>query len=229
MTRAARLLQLMQILRGHRQPVSGAALAGELGVSLRTLYRDIASLQGQGATIEGEPGLGYVLRPGFLLPPLMLTREELEALVLGSRWVAKRTDSRLAEAARQALAKVAAVLPPDLRHELDTSSLLVGSTQQPADRDAELAQIRGAIRNERKLAIDYRDAQGRSTTRTIWPFALGFFEQVRMVAAWCEQRREYRHFRADRIVAIRELDEPYPRRRHAMVKEWRQLEGIPDR
>ncbi len=229
MSRAERLLHLMQILRRHRQPVSGAALAAEIDVSLRTLYRDIVSLQNQGATIEGEPGVGYVLRPGFLLPPLMLSREEIEALVLGSRWVAERTDSRLAESARQALAKIAAVLPEDLRHELDTSSLLVGPGEVLAGSDTHLAQLRAAIRGERKLDIEYRDGQGQASQRVIWPFALGFFDRVRMVAAWCEQRREYRHFRADRIVALHTLEETYPRRRHAMLKEWRQIEGITQR
>src|ERR1700752_131103 len=106
MSRAERLLELMQMLRRHRRPVSGAQLAQELGISLRTLYRDIASLQAQGATIDGAPGIGYVLRPGFVLPPLMLAPEEIEALVLGTRWVADRADRRLADAARNALAKI---------------------------------------------------------------------------------------------------------------------------
>jgi biotin operon repressor len=126
MSRAARLLQLMQVLRRHRYPVSGASLASELGISLRTLYRDIVSLQAQGARIDGEAGVGYVLRPGFMLPPLMFSQEEIEALVLGSRWVADRADSRLGDAARNAIAKISAVLPDDLRLELDTSALLVG-------------------------------------------------------------------------------------------------------
>ena len=102
MSRAERLLDLIQVLRRYRQPVSGQRLADELGVSIRTLYRDIATLQGQGAAIDGEAGLGYVLRPGFMLPPLMFTEEEIEALVLGSRWVAKRSDARLGSAARNA-------------------------------------------------------------------------------------------------------------------------------
>src|SRR5215472_5836791 len=119
MSRAERLLDLMQALRLRRRPVAGQALAAELGVSLRTLYRDIAALQAQGAWIEGEAGLGYVLRPGFMLPPLMFSEDEIAALVLGSRWVAERGDAELALAARHALAKIAAVLPADLRPELD--------------------------------------------------------------------------------------------------------------
>lgn len=141
-SRAGRLLELMQVLRRHRQPVSGAALADALGISLRTRCRDIASLQAQGASIDGTPGLGYVLRPGFLLPPLMFGAEEIEALVLGSRWVAGRDDHRLGAAARNALAKIAAVLPPGLCHELESAALLVGPGAAMAAGDAEIIAIR---------------------------------------------------------------------------------------
>jgi predicted DNA-binding transcriptional regulator YafY len=227
MSRAERLLQLMQVLRRHRFPVSGATLAGELRISLRTLYRDIASLQAHGARIDGEAGLGYVLRPGFLLPPLMFTQEEIEALVLGSRWVAERADSKLAEAARGAIAKVAAVLPADLRVELDTSALLIpGGCQRVAAGDKELPTIRQAIRTERKLVIKYRNLKDQESMRTIWPFALAFFERVRVVVAWCELRRDMRHFRTDRILDLSVTKIRYPRRRHALLKEWRQSEGI---
>ena len=226
MSRTARLFELMQLLRRHRRPISGAAIATELGVSARTLYRDIATLQAQGAGIDGAPGLGYVLRPGFTLPPLMFSVDEVEALVLGSRWVVERGDSRLAHAARDALAKIAAVLPPEQRHELDSSALLVGPVADATAGDAESAALRRAIRSEQKLAIDYRDAAGRSSRRTIWPFALGFFDRVRVVVAWCELRQDLRHFRTDRIASLALLDERYPRRRQALLKEWRQKEGL---
>lgn len=236
MSRAERLLDLMQVLRRHRQPVSGKSLAGELGVSLRTLYRDIATLQAQGAMIEGEPGVGYLLRAGFLLPPLMFTEEEVEALVLGSRWVVERGDSRLGGAARNALAKIAAVLPPDKREGLDGSALLIGPDEPIAGGDnnvsagdAELATIRGAIRGERKLEIAYRDRDGSESRRTVWPFALGFFDRVRVMVAWCELRQSFRHFRTDRILALTASETRYPRRRQAMLKEWRAAEGIPQR
>src|SRR6185437_390813 len=155
MSRAARLLDLIQLLRQHRAPVSGQILADQLGIS-RTFYRDIATLQAQGAEIMGEPGLGYVLRPGFMLPPLMFSIDEIEALVLGSRWVNVRADDRLGAAAASALAKIAAVLPPDLREEVDAGSLLVapGEAHQAM---IDLSVVRKAIRNERKLAISYRD------------------------------------------------------------------------
>lgn len=229
MSRTERLLDLIQLLRRHRAPVTGPALAAELGISIRTLYRDIATLQAQGADIQGEPGLGYVLRPGFTLPPLMFSADEIEALVLGSRWVARRAeDPRLGDAAANALSKITAVLPSELRDSVDGSNLLVGGGEViPAQVD--LSAIRLAIREQRKLVIAYRNAGGTATERTIWPFAIGFFDRVRVVIGWCELRTDYRHFRLDRIDRMEPLPERYPRRRAAMLKEWREREGIPVR
>jgi len=226
MSRAQRLLDLIQYLRRHRHPVSGAEIAAALGVSLRTLYRDIAALNAQGARIEGEPGVGYVLRPGFMLPPLMFSEEEIEALVLGARWVAESGDEPLGEAAENAVAKIAAVLPDDLKDRVEAATLLVGPGQAPAG-EAELPAIRRAIREERKLRIRYVDGGGEATRRTVWPFALGFFDRARVVAAWCELRKGYRHFRTDRIAALTVTETRYPRRRQALLREWRAAEGIP--
>ncbi|MFL7900526.1 helix-turn-helix transcriptional regulator [Azospirillum argentinense] len=220
---------MIQCLRRHRRPVSGHVLADELGVSLRTIYRDIATLQAQGARIDGEPGVGYLLQPGFLLPPLMFAEEEIEALALGIRWVADRADGALGAAAQNALAKIAAVLPPDLRDRMDASALLVGPGEPIVGDGVDLAVVRRAIRSERKLSIAYRDRDGAATERTVWPFALGFFDRLRVMVAWCELRGAIRHFRADRIVSATALEARYPRRRQALLKEWREAEGIPVR
>lgn len=228
MSRAQRLLDLIQVFRGYRRPVSGATLAEALGISLRTLYRDIETLKAQGAHIDGEPGVGYVLRSGFMLPPLMFSEEEIEAVVLGSRWVAERTDAALGAAARNALAKIAAVLPQDLKTSLDTSSLLIGPGDAIAAGDSELPTIRLAIRKERKLRISYVDGSRRDSKRTIWPFALAFFDRVRVVVAWCEIREGFRHFRTDRISKVQFIDKRYPRGRQALLKDWRATEGIPE-
>lgn len=227
MSRTERLFDLLQLLRNRTQPVTGPALAQELNVSIRTLYRDIATLQGQGADIEGEPGLGYVMRPGFTLPPLMFSADEIEALVLGSRWVAVRgDDARLSQSARQALSKIMAVLPAELRDRAEATNLLVARTGvTPAQIDPGI--IRLAIRNERKLDIVYRSGDGTESTRTIWPFMIGFFESTRMVAAWCELREDYRHFRIDRISSVTAREERYPRRRAQMLKDWRTQQNIP--
>jgi len=227
MSRSQRLLELIQILRRHRFPVTGAALAAELGISLRTLYRDIGTLQEQGAHIEGEAGLGYVLRPGFMLPPLMFTEDEIEALVLGCRWVAERAEPRFAAVARNALTRISAVLPVELKNVLDASTLLVGPGATILAGEADLPLIRRAIRAEHKLNIGYRDPKGVESTRTIWPFALSYFDHVRVVVAWCELRQAYRHFRTDRITALHDAVQRYPRRRQVLLKEWREAEGIP--
>ncbi|HEX4296819.1 MAG TPA: YafY family protein [Devosia sp.] len=222
MSRTERLLELLQMLRRHRAPVTGSALAGELGVSIRTVYRDIATLQGQGAEIEGEPGLGYVLKPGFMLPPLMFSIDELEALVLGGAWVGRQTDDpRLSRAAGNALAKISAVLPAELRREVEAGTTFVVPRRiEPVQIDPSL--LRDAIRKELKLRIGYHDDLGRATDRVVWPFIIGFFEQRKVVSAWCELRNDYRHFRIDRIASLAATGERMPRRRHALLKEWRE-------
>lgn len=224
MSRAERLLGLLEELRRHRRPVTGSALAEALGVSIRTLYRDIASLRAQGASIDAEPGLGFVLRPGYMLPPLMFPDDEIEALVLGSRWVAERADPRLAEAARNALARLAGALPADLAERLEASHLVVGPPASRTRDSIDLAVVRRAIRGERKLRISYGDAEGRLTNRLVWPFLLGFFDGARLVSAWCELRQDVRHFRTDRISDLEETGVRYPRRRHDLLREWREKE-----
>ncbi len=227
MSRAQRLLDLIQILRGHRYPVTGAYLATELGISLRTLYRDIGALQAQGAAIDGAPGLGYVLQPGFMLPPLMFSEDEIEALALGTSWVAKRGDARLGKAASRALDKIAAVLPKDLHGTLDTSGLLAVPAPPLSVDDETMAMLRHAIRYERKIEIRYRDVNESETRRTVWPYALGYFDRVQILAAWCELRQDFRHFRTDRIGELAVTDARYPKRRQALLSEWREKAGIP--
>ena len=145
-------------------------------MSLRTLYRDIAALKAQGAAIEGEAGFGYVLRPGFTLPPLMFTLDEVEALALGARWVEGRADEGLARSAKDALAKIAAVLPPERAAALDWPTLLAGRAHAGEAERAALPLARKALADERKLAFGYADKDGRRSQRTVWPVAIGFFE-----------------------------------------------------
>jgi len=225
MSRSERLLGLLQVLRNNRLPVSGQALADAIGVSIRTLYRDIASLQAQGAAIAGEPGVGYVMKPGFMLPPLMFASEELDALVLGMRWVADRGDRTLANAAADALSKIAAVLPPELRRELQESGLLVGAGRKRTSGHAIAPDLlRMAIREERKLRITYGDASGAISQRVVWPFALVYFDQSRVLMCWCELRDDLRNFRTDRITEAVLLTERYPTHRQALLRQWRRSE-----
>ena len=220
-SRASRLLQLLETLRGHRHPVSAGTLATQLAVSPRTLYRDIATLREQGAQIEGEAGLGYLLRPGFTLPPLMFGEEEIEALVLGASWVALQADPELAQAARNALQRISATLPQRLRLAVETSGMLVPRSAHNTTPEPWLPVLRSAIRSEEKLLMDYRDADGQATCRTVWPFAMAFFQTSRVLVAWCELRQDFRHFRADRVDCLRTTGERYPTRRHVLLQRWR--------
>jgi predicted DNA-binding transcriptional regulator YafY len=228
MSRSERLLDLIQALRRHRMPVTGGALAGELGVSLRTVYRDIQSLVATGAPIEGEAGIGYVLRPGYTLPPLMFTEEEIEAIVLGARMVAGAADPRLGRAALDAVAKIIAVLPGDRGDEVAALGLLAAPRQPDTPDGVDLAVLRQTIRAERKVWISYGDEAGNRTERRIWPIALTFYDRSRVLAAWCELRQGFRHFRTDRVITLTETGERFPRSRRALMKEWRLVHGVPD-
>ena len=225
MSRAARLLNLMQVLRRYRRPVTASTLAAKLSVSQRTLYRDIATLIAQGAAIEGEAGMGYVLREGFFLPPLAFDDEEIDALVLGLRWVCRNADPVLAQSAYEALAKIAAVLPKELREALESDRIFAATDRAQPVTKIDVKSVRDAIRLSRKLEIVYRDGKDAATTRTIWPVALTFFNDVWLVVAWCEWRQDFRHFRTDRIESASLSAERYPKNRRALLKEWREKEG----
>lgn len=221
MSRSQRLFELLELFRRHHYPITASYLAEQCHVTVRTIYRDIASLKAQGADIQGEAGVGYVLKPGFQIPPLMLLEEELEALVLGVRWVAQRSDSDLQEAAQKAMAKIAAVLPKDLYASIEATGLLIPPINVIPIRDADLSQLRQCIRKERKAQLRYTDQKDQSSQRIVWPVAIGYFEQICILVAWCELRQKFRHFRCDRIDAVRALNARYPRHRQQLLKEWR--------
>ena len=199
MSRAARLLALMQAFRRRRRPVTAEVLAREFATSVRTIYRDIATLVGQGAPIEGEAGIGYVLKRGFFLPPLMFSADEADAVILGLRLVAARGDDELAGAAEDVLAKIIAVLPDEMEDVAESSGLLAA----PGEGAPHLASLRRAIRAEEKLRLRYVDKKGVGSTRVVWPIAVGFFEAAEVMVAWCETRQDFRHFRLDRIADVR--------------------------
>lgn len=225
MSRGERLLGLLQALRRRRAPVSGADLARELEVSLRTLYRDIESLRAQGARIEGEVGVGYVLRPGFTLPPLMFLPAEIDALTLGLRWVAGQGDVGLAAASRDALSRIVAVLPPELAQATEHSPLLP-VVRRPEEAVAPLPALRQALAAHVKVRLDYVDGKGEATRRVVWPVSIGFFAETLMLAAWCELRTEFRHFRLDRMREPALLADRIPRPRRTLLREWRAATGI---
>lgn len=228
MSRSERLLQLMQVLRRYRHPVSAESLADELGVSVRSVYRDVQTLRAQGASIEGEAGVGYLLRPGFLLPPLMFTDEELEAMVLGLRLATEHGDDGIGRACVEVVAKLRAVLPKDLRSVVDDVSLLAGPARERPPDGVDLALVRRSIREQRKARIHYVDPHGAQSTRTVWPLGLAFFERARVVISWCESRQDFRNFRTDRITAWTPLPERIGRPRATLLREWRAREAIPE-
>jgi predicted DNA-binding transcriptional regulator YafY len=216
----------MQEFRRHRAPVAAHHLAETLGVSVRSLYRDVATLREQGAAIEGEAGMGYVLRPGFVLPPLMFGEDELEAIVLGLRLAGVHGDDALGDAAIDVLAKLRAVLPRALRDLADSTALIAAPVGDAAACAIDLAHVRKTIRAQRKVQIAYADKGDHPTERTIWPIALAFFERARLIVSWCELRDDFRSFRADRIARWSETREPIPRPRQALLRAWREHEGI---
>jgi predicted DNA-binding transcriptional regulator YafY len=224
MSRTDRLLRLMQSLRRHRRPVTAIALAEELEVSVRSIYRDVEALRERGAVVQGEAGVGYVLKPGYLLPPLMFSEEEIEALVLGLRLAAVHGDATLARAAFDVVAKLRSVLPTDIGRLLDETTLLAGPTREQLAHAVDLSIMRQTIRRERTATIGYVDAKADRSNRIIWPVALAFFEQTRIVVAWCEARSDFRSFRTDRIETWEEGGRA-PRRRAELLQTWREREG----
>jgi len=218
MSRSGRLLRLMEFLRTKRRPVTAARLADELAVSERTIYRDVAELMAQGVPIEGGAGVGYMLRPGYFLPPLMFEREELEAIMLGLRYVDQRGDDVLRAAVSAARAKISAVLPQDAGVTLDFPLAMPGPPASSfPDNAVELDCLRGAIRAQRRLEIVYVDATGHRSQRVVWPVQIGFMDSARVLGAWCELRGAFRTFRTDRILSV-VVGSRYPARRAELIR-----------
>jgi predicted DNA-binding transcriptional regulator YafY len=208
MRRADRLFGIIQRLRRGRV-VTARTLAEQLEVSERTIYRDIRDLIASRVPIDGEAGVGYSLRKGYDLPPLMFDESELEALVFGARIVQSWSDSEMARAADAALAKVEGVLPPHLRRLLADRSLWAPTARQ-APLAFDLARLRAAIRTRRKIRFRYRDEKGTETRRTVRPLTLWFYGPVWLAGAWCELRDDFRFFRLDRIADVEFLDAVFP-------------------
>ncbi len=221
MRRADRLFQIIQILRRSSRPVTAAALADELEVSKRTVYRDVADLMSQRVPIDGEAGFGYLLSPGYEMPPLMLTPEEIEAVVLGAQWVASRADKTLANAARDVVAKITAIVPEHLRpFILEPSVGAKPLLQESEEENIDLPMLRAAIREGRKLRLRYRSDASAESTRIVWPVILGYSDTSRILVAWCELRGGFRHFRTERILAVEVLDENYGLRPGELRRRW---------
>ncbi|WP_299476114.1 YafY family protein [uncultured Roseibium sp.] len=220
MRRGDRLFELIEILRQARQPISASSIAERLEVSKRTVYRDIGALMAQRVPIRGEAGVGYVLEAGFHMPPLMLTSDEIEAAILGAQWVQTRGDPGLSRAAESLVAKIEAVAPQDLHSFFTDHATSVAPIDIP-DEVFSASEFRAAIRQRRKLRLRYRDEAGAITDRIVWPFLIGYRDQGRIVAAWCELREGYRYFRTERIIQASVLDAIIPKRLDRLRADWK--------
>lgn len=209
MRRADRLFQIIQLLR-VRSTLTAAQLADELEVSVRTIYRDIRDLMASGVTIDGEAGVGYMLRQGFDLPPLMFTDDEVEALVAGARMVEAWGDDKLARHARSVLSKTESVLPEPLRERLRGVDIYAPSFHVPQALTENMEALRRAIATRHKIQFGYENEGGDATVRTARPLALSFWGKSWTVTCWCELRQDFRNFRTDRMHRLEVLDEPIP-------------------
>src|ERR1700676_4023747 len=198
MRRADRLFDIIQTLRAAAGPLTAAALAEKLEVTARTAYRDIATLQARRVPIEGAAGIGYVLRRGFDLPPLMFTADELDAIAVGARLVRRLHDPGLQDAADSVLAKITTILPETLRRGVIAAPFYVSKGQAETPRGIDLSDVRYALRDTRKMRIPYTDGGGQRSNRTIWPIAMAYYVDATLIGAWCELREDYRHFRVER-------------------------------
>ena len=221
MRRADCLFRIIQTLRRKRRPVTAHEIAEEMETSIRTIYRDIAQLMADRVPIRGEAGMGYVLEGGFDMPPLMLTADEIEAAMLGAQWVMASADAALADAANDLVAKIALVVPEHLRPLLGEPALTTPPRKRGPPDAIDMARLRTAIRAEGKIALDYRDEAGAATRRVIWPIAVAYFETVRVIVAWCELRKGFRHFRTDRIAAAEFLETRYPQSGSRLRAAWK--------
>ena len=219
MRRADRLFEIIQQLRGDRL-VTAKALAGQLEVSIRTVYRDIRDLQASGVPIDGAAGVGYLLRPGYHLPPLMFLPVEIEALIVGARMVKAWAGRDLAAAAAEALVKIGAVVPADRMRIAQRVPIFATGLRIGEDERRNLDLLAKAIDERRRTRFAYRDADGGQTDRTVWPLALHFWGQVWTLAAWCELRADFRTFRIDRAECVVLRDDSYPQEKGRTLGDY---------
>ena len=209
MRRTDRLFEIIQRLRRNRV-VTAHALAEQLRVTERTIYRDIRDLVASKVPIEGAAGIGYSLRRGYDLPPLMFSENELEALLFGIRMVQNWSDSEMGDAADAALAKIETVIPANLRRVVDDRSLWAPKDVRRVPLKFDLRCLRSAIRDHQKIRFRYRDEKGAETRRTVRPLTLWFYPPLWMAGSWCELRDDFRFFRADRMDEVEFLDQSFP-------------------
>lgn len=220
MAKSERLLQLMQLLRLLSPPVQASQLSEELNVSLRTIYRDIDALRASGAIIDGAAGYGYSLVEDTAMPPMLFNIDETEALVLGLREVIEVADPVLANAAQNALAKLAASLPDRLSRQMQNSVLSAKRFHDRPRITIDVSKLRTAARNEQAVEIHYGDAKGGQTSRIVWPLLLVFMDRTLMLLAKCQMRQDFRAFRADRITQLATTEQFFRPHRTSLLRDF---------
>jgi predicted DNA-binding transcriptional regulator YafY len=226
LSRSVRMFEIIQLLRSADAPLTAHAIAALLEVTKRTVYRDIAALQAMRVPIEGAAGLGYVMRPGFDLPPLTFTSEELEAIVVGLALLGRTGDADLEAAAAGAARKIGAVLPENRGRELKDQPLYASRWHAIPGARVAPRLLRRAVREEEKLQLSYADAEGRLTQRTVLPLAVVYHIESVVLAAWCELRADFRHFRLDRMAACQPTGERFAGQGPQLRARWREQHGL---
>lgn len=227
MSRTSRMFEIIQMLRRAKSPVTADAMADMLEVTKRTVYRDIAALQAMRVPIDGEAGIGYVMRPGFDLPPLMFASEEVEAIVVGLALLGRTGDAGLLAAAKRVGRKIAQVLPGDMARDFESSPLHASNWSAVPGSRVDPALLRRAIRSEEKLRLVYADGAGKRTRRTVKPLAIVYYIEVVVLAAWCELRGDFRHFRIDRMVGCAATGKWFQGEGERLRAKWREQHHMP--
>lgn len=222
MRKADRLFQIIQILRRSSRPVTSSELADELEVARRTVYRDIAHLIAQRVPIDGEAGFGYVLDARYDMPPLMLTPDEIEAVLLGVQMVERLSDAAMRNAASDVMAKITSVMPRDLLPYIAEPAVGIKPDEVGGDVSHDTRPLRLAIREGRKLELDYGAADGTITSRVVWPVLLGYANTHCLLIAWCQSKQAFRHFRTERILKVEILRESIGMSRSKLRQQWKQ-------
>lgn len=225
MSKSGRLFEIIQILRAADRPLTAQAMADGLEVTKRTVYRDIATLQAMRVPIEGEAGIGYIMRPGYNLPPLMFDAEEMEAIVVGLAMLGRTQDHGLLRAAERASRKISSAIP-EHAGPLADRALYASNWNAIPKSDTDARFFREALREEDRLSIAYTDAQGTESTRTILPLAIIYYIDSIVLAAWCQLREDFRHFRLDRITRADRLNTPFDDCAASLRQKWRDTTNL---
>lgn len=222
MSRSTRMFEIIQLLRSAVHPMTADAIADALEVTKRTVYRDIATLQSMRVPIIGEAGVGYVMRSGYDLPPLMFTSDEIEAIVVGLALIGRTGDSGLRGAADSAGRKIGSVLPEGAQ-DLSSWPAYASDWHAMPKSDIDPTRLREAIRTESKIRLRYADAKGEFSTRVVLPLALIYYVESLVLAAWCELRKDFRHFRIDRIAKAEPAGEHFIGKGDGLRRDWQAL------